>query len=392
METNNKEKSKKILIGLIMLFMIIIILFISIFYTLQKEKNTNKEEKLSVETSSQEEDVQDLDTKISETENETSLHEENEVYAKILKNEDWIINELQNNVTKSVNEFLVLDINKDGINEMLLRCYGKEPPDGRLTIISYDENSKKIIKQDINMNDSHSSYMGYCSDKMAILTSAVYQGARFVGGHTFDNNECIESFVLSDNTGMTLDEYDQQFKINDEIVSKEKYDKFWEDINKNLSNTEMYPITDENIEKFLEVDITKISNDEDLNKYLDYKFSSVDEAKELIYKEDGNFMNQTGYTILEYFDQCDKDGYFFTPYGLPEDRYYIFNMLKDNGENLDEPLKYMIGQSTGNVYLVDRQPESYMYLIKDNEVIKTLQYPGSTNVTDWRKYMIDHSK
>ena len=250
METNNKEKSKKILIGLIMLFMIIIILFISIFYNLQKEKNTNKEEKLSVETSSQEEDVQDLDTKISETENETSLHEENEVYAKILKNEDWIINELQNNVTKSVNEFLVLDINKDVINEMLLRYYGKEPPDGRLTIISYDENSKKIIKQDINMNDSHSSYMGYCSDKMAILISAVCQGARFVDGHTFDNKECIESFALSDNIGMTLDEYEQQFIINDEIVSKEEYYKFWEDINKNLSNTEMYPITDENIENF----------------------------------------------------------------------------------------------------------------------------------------------
>lgn len=393
METNNKEKSKKILIGLIMLFMIIIILFISIFYTLQKEKNTNKKEKLSVETSSQEEDVQDLDTKISETENETSLHEENEVYAKILKNEDWIINELQNNVTKSVNEFLVLDINKDGINEMLLRCYGKEPPDGRLTIISYDENSKKIIKQDINMNDSHSSYMGYCSDKMAILTNDVYQGARFVGGHTFDNNECIESFVLSDNTGMTLDEYEQQFIINDEIVSKEEYDKFWEDINKNLSNTEMYPITDENIEKFLEVDITKISNDEDLNKYLDYKFFSVDEAKELIYKEDGNFMNQTGYTILEYFDQCDKDEHGFTEYNLPDDQYYIFDALRGNEDEYSgEPMKYMIGQSTGNVYLLPTQIGRYIYLIKDNEVIKTLQYAGSTNVTDWRRSMIDHSK
>lgn len=49
---------------------------------------------------------------------------------------------------------------------------------------------------------------------------------------------------------MTLDEYEQQFIINDEIVSKEEYYKFWEDINKNLSNTEMYPITDENIENF----------------------------------------------------------------------------------------------------------------------------------------------
>ncbi|CAG9701857.1 hypothetical protein [Clostridium neonatale] len=47
METNNKEKSKKILIGLIMLFMIIIILFISIFYTLQKEKILIKKKAIS---------------------------------------------------------------------------------------------------------------------------------------------------------------------------------------------------------------------------------------------------------------------------------------------------------------------------------------------------------
>ena len=226
MEKGNKKKSKNILIGLIMFFMIIIIVFISMFYALLKDKNTNKEE-----------DMQVLDTQISEAKNETSYLEENEVYAKILKNEDWIISELEYNLTKSAGEFLILDINKDGVNEMLLRFYGKEHlDDGKLTVISYDTNAKKIIKQNINMHDSNDTYLGYLENEQVILSSGLNMGDFHISGYKFDNNECTLSFTSSDNSLIEKDEYEQQFKINSEIVSKDEYDKFRDDIAKNLSN------------------------------------------------------------------------------------------------------------------------------------------------------------
>lgn len=102
---------------------------------------------------------------------------------------------------------------------------------------------------------------------------------------------------------------------------------------------------------------------------------TADEARELIYNEDGNFLTKEmtpteyGYSKLEY---CYGVDYVNTRmWNIPEEPIYDFILTNYNGDLICE---YIVGRESKNVYILPNQSNMSAYQIQDNKKIKTYRY------------------
>ena len=111
---------------------------------------------------------------------------------------------------------------------------------------------------------------------------------------------------------------------------------------------------------------------------------TADEARELIYNEDGNFLTKEmtptkyGFSKLEY---CYGVDYVNTRiWNIPEEPVYDFILTNYNGDLICE---YIVGKESKNVYILPNQGSMSAYQIQDNEKIKTYRYSGY-KFDEWR--------
>ena len=109
---------------------------------------------------------------------------------------------------------------------------------------------------------------------------------------------------------------------------------------------------------------------------------TADEARELIYNEDGNFLTKEmtpteyGYSKLEY--RYGVDYIDIEIWNIPDESVYVFDLI-DYGRKMDGSIceygylayKYIVGKESKNVYILPNQGSMSAYQIQDNKKIKT---------------------
>ena len=115
---------------------------------------------------------------------------------------------------------------------------------------------------------------------------------------------------------------------------------------------------------------------------------TADEARELIYNEDGNFLTKEmtptkyGYSKLEYC--CEKDSIDIEAWNIPDEPVYVFDLV-GYGREMDGSIcedgyfncEYIVGKESKNVYILPNQGSMSAYQIQDNKKIKTYRYLDS---------------
>ena len=98
---------------------------------------------------------------------------------------------------------------------------------------------------------------------------------------------------------------------------------------------------------------------------------TADEARELIYNEDGNYLTKVmtpteyGYSKLEY---CyEKDSIDYEAWNIPDEPVYVFYLAYCLRE-------YIVGKESKNVYVIQGRGGMDAYQIQDNKKIKTYRY------------------
>ena len=121
---------------------------------------------------------------------------------------------------------------------------------------------------------------------------------------------------------------------------------------------------------------------------------TADEARELIYNEDGNFLTKKmtptkyGYSKLEY--RYGVDYIDIEIWNIPDESVYVFDLI-DYGRKMDGSIceygylayKYIVGKESKNVYILPNQGSMSAYQIQDNKKIKTYRCLYSKSY-EWR--------
>ena len=109
---------------------------------------------------------------------------------------------------------------------------------------------------------------------------------------------------------------------------------------------------------------------------------TADEARELIYNEDGNFLTKKmtpteyGFSKLEY--RYGVDYIDIEIWNIPDESVYVFDLI-DYGRKMDGSIceygylayKYVVGKESKKVYILPNQGSMSAYQIQDNKKIKT---------------------
>ena len=121
---------------------------------------------------------------------------------------------------------------------------------------------------------------------------------------------------------------------------------------------------------------------------------TADEARELIYNEDRNFLTKKmtptkyGCSKLEY--RYGVDYIDIEIWNIPDEPVYVFDLI-DYGRKMDGSIceygylayKYIVGKESKNVYILPNQGSMSAYQIQDNKKIKTYRCLGF-KYCDWR--------
>ena len=121
---------------------------------------------------------------------------------------------------------------------------------------------------------------------------------------------------------------------------------------------------------------------------------TADEARELIYNEDGNFLTKKmtptkyGFSKLEY--RYGVDYIDIEIWNIPDESVYVFDLI-DYGRKMDGSIceygylayKYIVGKESKNVYILPNQGNMNAYQIQDNKKIKTYRCLYSKSY-EWR--------
>ena len=124
---------------------------------------------------------------------------------------------------------------------------------------------------------------------------------------------------------------------------------------------------------------------------------TADEARELIYNEDGNFltkeMTPTNYGYFYGFSKLgycyEKDSIDFEAWNIPDEPAYVFTLTSYTRE-MDGSICggapfciYIVGKESKNVYVIPGQGGMNAYQIQDNKKIKTYRCLGF-KFDEWR--------
>lgn len=278
LESNNfnkgrKEKkaiNKNVIIVISSILLVLSAFTISYFcsFKLRQAKNntsediasstSNIDEKYDSEDESEEvskkesNDIKDDNKSNEENEKQLTaqLYDEKQVFADLLRNKDWLTQNAEYGKAKDSIKFLCLDVNKDGVSELLLAHEGNAGLAGlTLSVIFCDPSTGNITKKDINT--SHGGYIGYLNDKNTIVVNFSTQGYSMLIGWKSQGNDFVQDFKTEDDIAKSLDTSQSQCKINDSVVDYNSYINYINSINNSLVCTEMHPLSENNIQAML---------------------------------------------------------------------------------------------------------------------------------------------
>lgn len=291
-----------------------------------------------------------------------------ETFAKLLQDKEWLCKNTDYGKRDDVT-FLILDINQDGIPEMLL-SYGNAGSEAEhaISVITYNsENNSPNVKK---LSTASGGYEGYLSDEKVFLMEGSNGGVTRGTGYKIESSECEEAYSWEDNKSMANQE--KYYKLNGEQVSEKEYNDFSAKV-ENANKSDFYSINNENIKKYLDVEAT--------NKEL-----TQDEAKQYLLNEDGNFIKkkeQTGDKLSDGSKVYRAGSLQYSQhYDFVTDDYYEFDILSSEG---DTDYIYLVGKDTGAVYSMFNQGNAYAYEIQDNQIIKKLEWKDGKTSNDWRQ-------
>ena len=124
---------------------------------------------------------------------------------------------------------------------------------------------------------------------------------------------------------------------------------------------------------------------------------TADEARELIYNEDGNFLTKEmaptiyGFSKLVY--RYEKDSIDIKNWDIPDEPVYVFSVISciygtaygmDGSYTCGAPVFiYIVGKESKNVYILPSEGDMSAYQIQDNKKIKTYRCLGYCNSYEW---------
>jgi hypothetical protein len=164
----------------------------------------------------------------------TATNGEKEIYINLLTNKDWLTEHTDFEQGGQVKN-IILDINQDGISEMLLYWGEYSGGLGGKTISIVTCNNGKINVEDINT--SHGGYYGYSSSEKVFFVSGGQGGNSYIKGYKLDDNYCKEVYSCEDNAGEVGKE-NATYILNGQEVSEAEYSESFEkfgEINKNIA-------------------------------------------------------------------------------------------------------------------------------------------------------------
>lgn len=147
-----------------------------------------------------------------------------QAYADLLKDTNWLKDNgiiYGNDTDDAIDSVIVIDINQDGVYEMLLYRWKF------LYIITYNNGNIKKI-EDIHAADG--GYRGYSSSKKVFFVSAGRMGHYFTDGYKLENNECKKVFSSTDDevysrNDENLSAVEHNYTVNGQEVSTTEYNK-----------------------------------------------------------------------------------------------------------------------------------------------------------------------
>lgn len=167
-----------------------------------------------------------------------------EKFASLLQDTTWLTNNAEYKNSGSV-KFLILDINQDGVPEMLLSNQSGSLASWAIYVATYNNNNVNVQK----INTSHGGFAGYLNDEKVFLTNEEQMGYGWGTAYKLDNNQCVQVYTWADNAGTGKE---LEGKINDASVSQAEYKEFTNKFQNADSNyKEFYDINTENINKYL---------------------------------------------------------------------------------------------------------------------------------------------
>lgn len=181
---------------------------------------------------------------------EKTAKEAKEAFGRLLQDKAWLSKNANYTKAGSV-QFLILDINQDGIPEMLLSNKSGSLASYTLSVVTYDNGNTNVQV----LNTSHGGFMGYLSDEKVFLINGETMGYSWGTGYKLEDNQCKEVYKWEDNSGTTKELVG---KLNGSQVSEEEYKEFCKKFeNMNPKSDDFSEINYENIKKYLDVEPIK---------------------------------------------------------------------------------------------------------------------------------------
>ncbi|OOM78134.1 hypothetical protein CLPUN_19930 [Clostridium puniceum] len=130
------------------------------------------------------------------------------------------------NDKSTVDKNIIVDIDQDGVFEMLLH-HGTCEANSTISIVTYNNGNIKKI-EDIGIPDG--GYYGYSNSKRVFFISAGRMGHYFTDGYKLENNECKKVFSSTDDEVYSRDDESlivigHNYTVNGQEVSATEYDE-----------------------------------------------------------------------------------------------------------------------------------------------------------------------
>lgn len=317
--------------------------------------------------------VENLENVNNENIEEEETHEEMEAYAKLLQDYDWLCDNTDYDKVPNEVKFLPLDINDDGVSELLIHhnTTSKRNWCELISVVSYEDGLINIDHIEI----SHGRLYGYSKKKKAVATTSINQGYRGTVFYTFDNGKVNREVCFLDPEGVD-EQFKDQYSIDGERVSEEEFRERMNEyeIDTNSEKYTMHDISYENIVKYLGVE----TMDDDELTFL--------EAKHLILENDKNYIEKTsvgkdGVVYKGDTFEVTEENLEMAAIKRPLGNYYLFEMRYDE---MTQPGGYYVCIEDRKVYTHYTEAYAHHYRIENNKVVEKLPFTLDESLPDWR--------
>lgn len=144
-----------------------------------------------------------------------SPSEEIKKYESLLSDENWIKRTTNKN---SIFNIIILDLNKDGVSEMLFNSDGGSGAAGQpLFVITYDDSNVNVEQ----LPCSNGGYYGYSSSENIFFICGGNHGVSNTVGYKLENNHCVQVYSCMDDENRSNG--NAFYYLNGQNVSKTEY-------------------------------------------------------------------------------------------------------------------------------------------------------------------------